>query len=165
MGKTDNIKRAKKLKEAKRKREQDTFISAGLGPASLELQKRTELNGDATKANHHVVKYSELLAALISPIIEKHDNIDIVKSKYSFGTMAWNAAIIREKDENMYQKARKDIMAILPDDEIREQLFDSLVIRKQKEFSEYENFIVDFEIKKIKGADYDLSVATSISND
>ena len=42
-----------------------------------------------------------------------------------------------------------------------EQLFDEMVKRKEEEFSEYKNIIADFEIKKIKGLDYDLTVATT----
>ena len=38
MGKADNIKRAKKLKEAKRKREQDALFASGLGPAAQTLK-------------------------------------------------------------------------------------------------------------------------------
>ncbi len=133
-----------------------------MGPASIELKRRFKLDGTETKVNYNEAKYSQFLAVLITPLIEKDDNLDIVKSKYTFGSLAWNAAIIREKDEGMYQKVKKDIMAMMPDDEIRDELFESLVNRKINEFSEYKNLITDFEIKKIKGTDYDLSVATSI---
>jgi hypothetical protein len=43
MGKTDNIKSAKRLKAAKRKREQEVLISSGNGPGSMEIKKRVEL--------------------------------------------------------------------------------------------------------------------------
>ena len=36
-----------------------------------------------------------------------------------------------------------------------EQLFDDMVQRKQEVFFEYKNIIADFEIKKIRGVDYD----------
>jgi len=160
MGKTDNIKRAKKLREAKRKREQDALIAAGLGPAGIALQKRTALNGGETKINQAKVKYSELLKAFVHPIVAKNDDITIIKTKYTFGAHAWNAATMREKSEEAYQLAKKDFINISPNVPEVGQLFDEMVKRKQDEFSEYKNIIADFEIKKIRGLDYDLTVAT-----
>lgn len=160
MGKTDNIKRAKKLREAKRKREQDSLIAAGSGPAGIALQKRTALNDGKTIINQGAIKYSELLKAFVHPIITKNDDMAIIKTKYTFGAHAWNAATMREKSEELYQLAKKDFTNISPNVPEAAQLFDEMVKRKQEEFSEYKNIIADFEIKKIHGLDYDLTVAT-----
>jgi hypothetical protein len=74
----------------------------------------------------------------------------------------WNISILREKSEEVYQLAKKDIARIMPfyASEI-EQLFDEMVKRKQEKFFEYKNIIADFEIRKIRGLDYDLTVATN----
>lgn len=160
MGKADNIKRAKKLKEAKRKREQDALITAGLGPAGIALQKRTALNGGQTKINQSVVKYSELLKAFVHPIISESDDIAVIKTKYTFGAHVWNAAIIREKSEELYQSAKKDFTKIAPNAPEIEQLFEEMAKRKEEKFSEYKNIIADFEITKIRGLDYDLTIIT-----
>ena len=160
MGKTDNIKRAKRLKEAKRKREQDALIAAGLGPAGLAVQKRTALNGGKTVVNQGTIKYSELLKAFVHPIVLESDDIAVIKTKYTFGSLAWNAAVMREKSEEIYQLAKNDFTNITPNFPETEQLFYEMVKRKQEEFSKYKNIIADFEIKKIKGLDYDLTVAT-----
>ena len=160
MGKTDNIKRAKKLREAKRKREQDALIAAGLGPAGIALQKRTALNGGETIINQGTIKYSELLKAFVHPIILESDDIAVIKTKYTFGAHAWNAATMREKSEEIYQLAKKDFTSISPNAPEVGQLFDEMAKCKQEEFSEYKNIIADFEIKKIRGLDYDLTVAT-----
>lgn len=160
MGKADNIKRAKKLKEAKRKREQDALIAAGLGPAGIALQKRTSLNGGVTKINQAKVKYSELLKTFVHPIVSESDDITMIKTKYTFGAYAWNAATVREKDEKKYQLAKKDVSAMIPNNSDIVQLFEAMVKRKEEEFSAYKNIITDFEIKKIRGLDYDLTVAT-----
>lgn len=161
MGKADNIKRAKRLKEAKRKREQDALIAAGLGPASKVLQERNVNSGIETRLNTGKIKYSELLKEFVHPIVSDTDDISIVRTKYTFGAHAWNAATLREKSEEVYQLAKKDISTIMPNVPEIEQLFDEMVKRKQEDFFEFKNIIADFEIKKIRGLDYDLTVATT----
>ena len=44
-------------------------------------------------------------------------------------------------------------------------MFNELVKRKQREFADYKNIIVDLDIKKIDEFDYDLTVATTALND
>jgi hypothetical protein len=161
MGKAENIKRAKRLKEAKRKREQDALIAAGLGPAGKSLQQRNLNNGIETQLNTSKIKYSELLKEFVHPIVKHSDDIGIIKTKYIFGSFAWNAAIIKGKNHEDYLTAKKN--ALLPIGQIpeAEQLFDEMVKRKEEEFTEYQNIIMDIEIKKISGLDYDLTVATT----
>ena len=161
MGKTENIKRAKRLKEAKRKREKDALIAAGLGPAGKELQERNAKNGIETRLNNGKIKYSELLKEFVHPLVSENDDISIVRTKYTFGAHAWNAAILREKSEEVYQLARKEISSLMPDVPEIELLFDEMIKRKREVFSDYKNIIADFEIKKIRGLDYDLTVATT----
>lgn len=161
MGKSNNRKRAKRLKEAKRKREQDALIAAGLGPASKALHERNSNNGIELRLNKGKIKYSELLKQFVHPIVDETDGISIVRAKYAFGAHAWNAATLREKSEEIYQQAKKDITSTMPDTPEVEQLFDEMVKLKQEEFGEYKNIIADFEIKKIRGLDYDLTVATT----
>jgi hypothetical protein len=160
MGKTESEKRAKRLREAKRKRKREALIATGLGPAGVALQKRTTLNGGQTIINQSKIKYSELLKAFVHPIVGVNDDITIIKTKYTFGAQAWNAATMREKSEELYQLAKKDVSAIMPGSTEITQLFEEMVKRKQKEFSAFKNIIADFEIKKIRGFDYDLTVAT-----
>ena len=160
MGKTENIKRAKRLKEAKRKRERDALIAAGLGPAGIELQKRNAGKGLETRLNTGKIKYSELLKEFVHPLVSEDDDLSVIKTKYTFGAFAWNAATAGEKSEEVYQLAKKEVSSIMPDVPEIELLFDEMVKRKQEVFSDYKNIIADFEIKKIRGLDYDLTVAT-----
>ena len=161
MGKLDNIKRAKRLKEIKRKREQDVLIKSGQGPSSIAIRKRAELNGGATVLNQDKIKYSELLESFVHPIVKEEDPIDIVRTKYTFGAHAWNAAIMKEKNEELYLLAKKDLASIIPNVPEIELLFEEMIKRKQEEFADYKNIIADFEIKKLRGHDYDLTVATT----
>jgi hypothetical protein len=160
MGKADNIKRAKLLKQAKRKREHDALLAAGLGPAGLVVKERTALIGGKTIINQGAIKYSELLELFVQPLISDDDDIATVKTKYTFGAHAWNAATIRERSEEKYQSAKIGFTKIAQNVPEMEQIFDVMVKRKQEKFSEYKSIIADFEIKKIRGGDYDLTVAT-----
>ena len=161
MGRNDNIKRARKLKEAKRKRDQEVMINSGQGPAQKEMTKRATSKGAEVLLNTNPVKYSNLLKDFVEPFLEKEDSISDLKTKLFFGIHVWNAAIMKEKNEEAYLKLRHDIMSVLKDIHDGEKVFDDMMKRKQEKFADYKNFIVDFEIKKMKGMDYELSVATS----
>jgi len=165
MGKNNNIKRAKRLKEAKRKREQDALISSGNGPGAMEIIKRSLLHGAVAIQNKSKIKYSELLRSFVSPLIENNDTIDTIKNKYAFGAIVWNAATMREKSEDAFLQTKEEITPLLSGPLKLDFLFDELVRLKQEQFAEYKNLIVDFEIKPIRGLDYELSVATSPMNE
>ena len=160
MGKAANIKRAKRLKDAKRKREQDALLAAGIGPSGVVIQKRAALAGDKITINQDKVKYSELLTELVTPILSAMDDINVVKVKYIFAVHAWNAAVMKAKNGKFYQSAKNELVAIIPDVPEIGELFDEMVKRKEDEFPTYKNIIVDFEIRKIRGIDYNVTVAT-----
>ena len=159
MGKADNIKRAKKLKEAKRKREQDALFASGLGPAAQTLKQRNDGKGIITTINQGKVKYSEVLKAFVSPIIDELDDISIVRSKYMLGAFAWNAAILKGENEESFKLAKKEILELTPEIPEIEPLFDEMVTTKLEDFGEFTFIIADFEIKKMRGIDYELTVA------
>ncbi len=165
MGRNNNIKRAKRLKEAKRKRELEALISSGNGPGAEEIRKRSESKGGLVLPNDTKIKYSELLKSFVYPLLESQDKIDIIKTKYTIGATIWNAALMREKSEEAFQLSRKKFISGIPEWPEFELLFDTMVKRKQEEFAEYKNIIVDFEIIQMRGLDYELSVATSTMNE
>ena len=139
MGKADNIKRAKLLKQAKRQREHDALLAAGLSPSGLAVKERTALNGGTTIINQGPIKYSELLESFVQPIISGDDDITAVKTKYTFGAQVWNAATIRERSEEKYQLAKNEFTKIAQNVPEMGQVFDEMVKRKQEKFSEYKN--------------------------
>ncbi|MDD3686180.1 MAG: hypothetical protein PHE56_05375 [Bacteroidales bacterium] len=159
MGKSENIKRAKKLKEAKRKRESDAQIAQGLGPAGKAIQQKSKEMGVETRLNTSGVKYSDLLKEFIDPILHKNDSISMIKLKVGFGALVWNATIMGEKDEKHILSAKEEVLKLSPNDRDLEQLFDEMVRRKQEEFYQFKNIIVKYELRKIRGLDYDLTVA------
>lgn len=164
MGKTDNIKRAKRLKEAKRQREQDALIASGLGPAGQKIRERSIHRNSEFYSNNGPVKYSELLKDFVSPIIDDTDDITVLKSKYLFGSYVWNATIMKDINEDVYNSAKNEVLSLGPNFPEIDSLFETLANRKRMEFSEFTNLIVDVEFRKIRGLDYDLTVATSPLN-
>jgi hypothetical protein len=97
--------------------------------------------------------------------LKKNDKIETLKIKYYLGATVWNAATMREKSEEAFLYSKKELVSLIPGMPEIEIMFDEMVIRKQEEFAEYKNLIVDFEIKQIKGLDYELSVATTPINE
>jgi len=162
MGIIENRKKAKKLKEAKRKREQEALPEGSFNAARIALRKRSDAKGMITIENHGTIKYSDLLSEFIKPILSNDDNYDSLKSKLSLGVQAWNAATIRHHDEELFQQKRGEFEKILPGDTEIVELFDELVNRKKEKFAEFNRVFVDFEVKKKQGLEFDLSVATEI---
>jgi hypothetical protein len=162
MGKAANIKRAKMLKEAKRKREQEALLAASLGPGSIAIQKRTEASGMKLIPNESGIKYSELLKEFMEPYMDADDPIDVIRSKYGFGILAWNVALKKEAGEEEYLRFKNEITAGLPAYAFFKDLFEELVARKLEKFGHFNKTIADYEIKKIRGQDYHLTVATFI---
>ncbi len=160
MGRKNNIKSARKLIDAKRKREQEASIAAGLGPAGIALNKRVTLNGGIIIPNQGI-KYSKLLEDFISPMLSANDDISSIKIKCTIAVWVWNAAIMKQKSKESFQLAKKELTSLMPEVPEIGELFDDMAKRKEDEFSDYNNIIVDFEIKKNRGGDFDLTVATS----
>ena len=105
------------------------------------------------------MKYSEVLKAFVSPIIDELDDISIVRSKYMLGAFAWNAAILKGENEESFKLAKKEILELTPEIPEIEPLFDEMVTTKLEDFGEFTFIIADFEIKKMRGIDYELTVA------
>jgi hypothetical protein len=145
MGKAENIKRAKKLKEAKRKREVEALMAQGLGPAGKVLQQKSKELGVETQLNMSGVKYSDLLKEFVEPTIEKTDGVSDLKTKLAFGILAWNAAIMGEKDEKYILNTKDELSKLTPNNN----------------GIQFKGIIEHFELRKIKGGDYDLTVAYS----
>lgn len=165
MGKANKLKRIRRLKEVKLKREQELLADSGLDPASVELRKRAETAGLIVRNNQSEIKYSELLGYFVHPFIGEVEDFDIIRTIHAMGIAAWNAAIMKDKSEENYLRAKKELDSVIPKIPEIELIFEEMMQRKQDEFSEYKNIIVDFEIKKISETDYHLSVGTTQSKD
>jgi len=148
LGKTDNIKRAKRLKEAKRKREQD-----------ITLRQRTinDSESGVIIQNKNKVKYSELLTSFVSYIIDEEDSFEIIKLKYFLAMNAWNLSVIKEFKPDMYDEIKRDIYPMI-EKETGIELLEEMKQYKNDEYSEYKVLFESFDIKKIRGFEYNVTV-------
>lgn len=108
------------------------------------------------------IRYSEILKRFVHPTIETGDEIATVEKKYAFGIHVWNAVNIREKNPEMFDQARQQVIDKAQDKTEAQALFDEMVQFKEKEFSEYKRVFIDFEIlEKVGGVGYTVTAASA----
>ncbi len=161
MGKANKLKRSRRLNSAKLQQEQKTLACSELVPSSIELIRRAKKFGITARVNNSTTKYSELIKLFVHPIINAKDDDEIMKTKYAFGILVWNTAIMQEKSSDYYLQFKKNILSIIPNEPYFGLLFEEMLKKKQEAFNEYKNIIVDFEIRKRQGNYYDLSVVST----
>lgn len=166
MGKSDNIKRAKKLKEAKRQREKEAMVAAGIVKPSGSLIKKIKDAGDIVLQNTSSLKFSQILQDFVSIILNEEDvnNISNLESKLIFASQAWNAAVFKEAYEAEYFLNRKDFLDKFNGLPEVEKMFDELVKRKQEDFAEFKILYGELELKETKKAGLVLTTEVSIFN-
>jgi len=104
------------------------------------------------------VKYSELLEQFIAPFTNEFRDTEYIEDIFEFAINAWNfgnieALILKEE----FEKATD----LIKDKEINVVLLRKMIDYKISNFKEYENFIVDYELKEVKaGEDPILSIVT-----
>ena len=91
-----------------------------------------------------------MLGLFITPYLEKKDNIDQTIMKFILATHAWNTAIISELSVEDFKRAKEKIenFRIKPYLSLIQIELEGLVKRKKDKFAEFNDIIVDFEIKK-----------------
>ena len=105
------------------------------------------------------VKYSELLEQFMTPFANEFEDTEYLEDIFEFAINAWNFGNMKQllpKDENEnitnYINEESDINVVL---------FNTMIDYKISNFKEYDNFIVDFELKEVQvGQDPILSVIT-----
>jgi hypothetical protein len=165
MGKSDNIKRAKKLKEAKRQREKEALIALGVIKPSKSLRDKIKDDGNIFLENTSNLKFSDILQNFVSTIVneEDEDNIDHLRAKLIFGSQAWNAAVFKEENEDEYVISRKKFIDKLNGLAGVDKMFDNLVKRKEEHFAEFKVLYGEIDLKKNKSG-LVLTTAVSIFN-
>jgi len=103
------------------------------------------------------VKYSDLLEQFMNPFMSGFKDYEYVEDIIEFAINAWNfgnmKSIIPPEE---FDETRKDI----PKTDIDFVLLNKMIDYKAEKFKEYENFIVDFELKQIDNGDPILRVIT-----
>ena len=105
------------------------------------------------------VKYSELLEQFMSPFANEFRDIEYLEDIFEFTINAWNFGNMKQllpngENENIANYINKE-------SDINVALLNKMIDHKTSSFKEYDNFIVDFELKEIQvGEDPVLSVIT-----
>jgi len=104
------------------------------------------------------VKYSELLEQFISPFVSEFRDTEYVEDIFEFAINAWNFGnmeVILPKGE--FEKAT----GLIKEQDIDAVLLRKMIDYKVSKFKQYDDFIIDFELKEVKaGEDPILSILT-----
>lgn len=104
------------------------------------------------------VKYSELLEKFMTPFEHEFKEYEYIEDIFEFAINAWNIGnieVLLPKGE--FEKATE----LINEKEINAVLLRKMIDYKISNFKEYENFIVDFELKEVNnGGDPILTVIT-----
>ena len=93
------------------------------------------------------VKYSSLLENFLEPFANEFKNVEYMEDIFEFAIQAWNFGnlqIILPENKN------ESLLNSIEEDEIDVDLLKRMIDYKVSDFSEYTNFIVDFECEKTK---------------
>ena len=161
MGKADNLKRAKKLKEAKREREMGVSKPSAIDPASSALKKRLEASGNKVVPYNGEVKYSDVLDDFATPLLEDDDSTDQLKVKLTFCVFAWNIGLLKQKgDDKAYQDGIDAMPSFILKSPESKDFFYKMVQRKLDFFGDYKRMIIDFEVRPASENENYITVAT-----
>jgi len=120
--------------------------------------KAISLFGNNKIVQNKGVKYSELLEQFIAPFVNEFRDTEYIEDIFEFAINAWNFGnmeIILPK--GAFEKATD----LIKEKEINIVLLRKMIDYKVSNFKEYENFIVDYELKEVKpGEDPVLSIIT-----
>jgi len=113
MGRKENIKRMKRLKEEKKRRQNAETLRSIAEKATLNLEQRLSAT-DTVIRNTGPVKYSEILRQLVSPYLDECTDHADTKELLLAGATAWNLAVMKDTvDAGQYEKtvreAKKDL--------------------------------------------------------
>lgn len=160
MGKSDNIRRAKKLKEAKRKRELEIQLQNDM-IGNIDTLVNRNSKDQPMLINNSPIKYSAIILDYLTPFLDIKDSESITKEKITVGIYLWNLAVEQQLD--MVDEGKiNSLKKLLSQIEMGQELYDDLLTYKLTNFSEHEFIVSDFIIGKAKKGMVQLSVAASI---
>jgi hypothetical protein len=166
VSKSDNIKRAKLLRQRKRERDK------GMKQTDQLEKDQKMLLGNAIELGYEIVdrsvlgrkeKISSLLLEMIyTLLIDAHDEEE-VREIVSFGLVAWNCGIIKATlgDEEL-KKAMKSFKSL--ESLENKKLLEEYINIKCNKFYQYTDLIVDYRISFEKDGRLNFSVVTGIPN-
>jgi len=115
-----------------------------------KIKSEREKLGQKIELNQSETKYSSLLLDLIQPFLSETPNPDDLFDMLDIGVIAWNTGNVKGIVPKIYDTYMK---SMLSDKNVKKEdldLFNTLVDRKVKEFSDHTHFIEDFELNEGK---------------
>ncbi len=167
MSKSDNIKRAKLLRQKKKEREKQTLLNEQL------LKDQQVLHDKAEKENMKIIdrsllgrkeKISTVLLEMIRPVLFTARDEQEANGIVSMGIVAWNCGIIKQTmgDEKLHD-AFKEFKSRTNSEE--RKLLDDYIKIKCNQYGKYNDFITDFQISFERDGKMNFTVLTAVTNE
>ena len=107
------------------------------------------------------VNYSSILYQFIEPMLHGSEDEEEFLAKAKIGMIAWNFNLSDLNELPSDQQTKKILKGVTERNERAKEIFNSLVIRKQTEFPEYNEFIIKVELEARADGSQDLFVETA----
>ncbi|MEW6419309.1 MAG: hypothetical protein AB1480_14555 [Nitrospirota bacterium] len=108
------------------------------------------------------VKMSEVLLDYAEPLLKEADNIKSRHVAISMAVLCWNISLMPEdKQKEMIEDVLAKILKTSGDYDATRSIMIMLIERKKMFFSEYSNYIVDYEISLTDGGNLHLTVMSA----
>ena len=166
MSKSDNIKRAKVLRQRKIEREK------GMKQTNQLEKDQKLLAENAAEEGYKIVdrsvlgrkeKISSILLEMIYPLLYDAHNEEEVRGIVSFGLVAWNCGVIKVTlgDEEL----NNAIKGFKSQESIRnKELLEEYINIKCNKYPQYTDLIIDYKISFEKDGRLNFSVVTGLLN-
>ncbi|MHC1778224.1 MAG: hypothetical protein AB9834_22685 [Lentimicrobium sp.] len=166
MSKSDNIKRAKLLRQ--RKKEREKYMHGG-----EQLEKDRQILRDKAAINNLQIidrnllglkeKISTVLLEMIKPILLTSQDEEDAKGIVTMGVVAWNCGIIKQ---TMGEEKLRDTMKAFKSNESSEdkKLLDEYINIKCNQYGKYNDFISNFQISFERDGRMNFTVLTEVAH-
>jgi hypothetical protein len=167
MSKSDNIKRAKLLRQGKKEREKQALLNDNL------LKDQQMLREKAEKDNVKIIdrsilgrkdKISTVLLEMIKPVLFTAQDEEDARGIVSMGVVAWNCGIIKQ---TLGEDKLKDAMKAFKSKENswERNLLNEYIGIKCNKYGQYNDFITDFQLSFERDGRMNFTVLTGITDD
>jgi hypothetical protein len=167
MSKSNNIKRAKLLRQRKKEREKQTILYDNLLKDQQMLYEKAEKNNvkiiDRSLLGRKE-KISTVLLEMIKPILFTAQDEENARGIISMGVLAWNCGIIKQTlGEDKLNEVMKNFESIENSEE--RKLLDEYIEIKCKHYGQYNDYITDFQISFERDGRMNFSVLTGVTDE
>jgi hypothetical protein len=160
MGRKENIKRMKRLKEEKKRRQNAETLRGIAEKATMNLEQRLSAT-DAVIRNTNPVKYSEILRQLVAPYLDECTDCATTKELLLAGAAAWNLAVMKDVlDARQFEETVRETKGGLKSPDAF-GFIEALMERKDQLYKKHKVIIADVELSDNGTKVYGISVAVT----